>query len=80
MDYPKISLAAARVNAGMTQRQASQELHIDLRTLQNYESGRTVPNWYVVRRMEEVYQFPADFLNFTRKSALSVDERASCHE
>ena len=75
MDYPKISLAAARVNANMTQDQAAKELHVDKRTLQNYEAGRTVPNWYVVRRIEEVYAFPADYINFTKKSALSVEKK-----
>lgn len=73
MEYPRISLAAARVNAGLTQKEAALKLHIDKRTLQNYEMGRTAPNWYVVRRMEEVYKFPAEYLNFTSKSALSEE-------
>lgn len=64
MDYPKITLAAARVNAGFTQKKAAKELGVCQKTLQNYESGVQVPDWDMVNKIEKLYQFPADFIFF----------------
>ena len=41
----RISLEAARVNAKLIQKEAAIKLGISLKTLQNYESGKTKPNW-----------------------------------
>lgn len=62
--YPKITMAAARVNAGLSQDQASKKLDISKETLSNYENGKTRPSWNMVKRMEEVYNFPSDFIIF----------------
>ena len=62
----RISLAAARVNAELTQRDAASQLGVSLSTLQNYENGKTCPTWETIQRMEEVYGIPRDFLNFRR--------------
>lgn len=62
MQMPKITLEAARVNAHLTQKEAAKKLKISVATLQNYESGRTTPDWGVVRRIEELYQYPIDFI------------------
>ena len=66
--YPKITLAAARVNAGLNQQDAAKALGISVGTLQNYESGKTVPQWSTVRKIEEVYRFPADFIFLSKCS------------
>lgn len=66
---PKISLKAARVNANLTQREAAKRLGICLSTLQNYESGVTVPDWNAVKRIVDVYGLPADYIFFSSKSA-----------
>ena len=60
--FPKISLAAARVNAGLNQQEAAKALGGSVATLQNYESGKTVPQWGTVQKIERVYKFPADFI------------------
>ena len=60
--FPKISLAAARVNAGLNQQEAAKALGVSVATLQNYESGKTVPQWGTVQKIERVYKFPADFI------------------
>ena len=62
MEYPKITLAAARVNAGLTQKEAAKLLNLTPATLQNYESGKTTPSWETVRKIEAVYKFPLDFI------------------
>lgn len=69
MNYPKISLKAARVNADLTQREAAKALGIDVSTLQNYETGKTVPDWEMVKKIESLYSFPADYIIFARQSA-----------
>ena len=62
MGYPKITLAAARVNAGLTQKEAAKLLNLTPATLQNYESGKTTPSWETARKIEAVYKFPLDFI------------------
>lgn len=69
MEMPKISLKAARVNANLSQHQAAHALGINVSTLQNYESGKTVPDWPTVKAIERIYAFPADFIIFARDSA-----------
>lgn len=71
--FPKIQLKAARVNANLSQDEASDLLGISKATLQNYESGKTIPQWNIVRRIEEVYKFPTDFIFFGTDYALSVE-------
>lgn len=67
MNQPiRITLAAARVNAGFTQREAAKLLEINVATLQNYERGKTCPSWEVVRKMEDIYEMSSDYFNFDR--------------
>jgi len=46
---------AARKAAGLTQEQAAEQLYISVRSLAEYEAGRTIPPDDVVCRMVEVY-------------------------
>ena len=73
MTYPKIQLKAARVNANLSQDEAAELLNISKATLQNYESGRTIPQWDMVKKIGEVYKFPTDFIFFGTNYALSVE-------
>ena len=68
MQYPRISLKAARVNARFTQKEAAKAIGINPATLKNYELGRTVPDWNIVKKIEDTYQFPADYIFFGRSS------------
>lgn len=61
---PRISLKAARVNAGLSQKKAAEMLGISKATLQHYEAGSTVPNILMSKKIEEVYHFPADYIFF----------------
>ena len=60
MSTMKITLAAARVNAGLYQREAAKRLGITPETLRNYERGKQVPTWTTVKEMEKVYGISAD--------------------
>ena len=62
MQIPKISLEAARVNARFTQKDAAKALGISVATLRNYESGKTTPDWNLVRRIEKLYNYPVDYI------------------
>lgn len=64
MQMPRISLKAARVNANLSQQEAAQKLKISKATLQNYEAGHTIPDILTSRRIEEVYNFPMDYIFF----------------
>lgn len=61
---PMISLKAARVNAGLSQKKAAEMLGISKATLQNYEAGSTIPNILMSKKIEEVYHFPVDYIFF----------------
>lgn len=41
-DY-KISMAAARVNAKMTQEEVASRMHVTKQTIVNWETGRVIP-------------------------------------
>ena len=69
MEYPKITLKAARINADLSQKEPAEALKVNVSTLQNYETGKTVPDWEMVKRIEQVYSFPADFIIFAKCSA-----------
>jgi transcriptional regulator with XRE-family HTH domain len=60
MSTMKITLAAARVNAGLSQREAAKLLGITHGTLRNYEHGKQVPSWTTVKEMERIYGISAD--------------------
>lgn len=66
---PRISLKAARVNAGFSQQEAAKMLGVSKATLQNYETGCTVPDILMSRKIEEVYHFPADYIFFGKNYA-----------
>lgn len=63
----KITLEAARVNAGYTQKEAAKLLRISNKTLQNWESGKSYPNADKIAEICEQYQIPYDFINFLPK-------------
>lgn len=69
--YPKISLRAARVNANLSQVEAARRIGVCKATLQKYENGETVPDWDTVETISQVYNFPINYISFTRKFALN---------
>jgi DNA-binding XRE family transcriptional regulator len=60
----KISLRAARVNAGLTQKQAAIKLGITTPTLFHYETGETMPDAKVLILMADLYGISLDDINF----------------
>ena len=69
MEYPpKISLAAARVNAGMEQKDAATRLGVTPPTLRSWERGDTLPDYQKVGEIESLYNYPKDFIFFGKRS------------
>ena len=64
----KISLAAARVNANMTQLQAAQEMHISKSTIVSWEKGKTCPDIGQAKRLSDIYGIPMDSIFFAKTS------------
>lgn len=69
MNYPpKISLAAARVNAEMLQEVAAAKLHVTPETLRSWEKGNTVPGYDKFMEICKLYRYPADFIFCGKRS------------
>ena len=58
----KISLAAARVNAGMSQEQLCKVLRVSKTTLCNWEKGYKEPTYNAVRRVSELSGIPMEYI------------------
>lgn len=56
----KISLRAARINAGFTLNEVSEKTGYCLDTLSRYEKGKSQPRWNTFLELCRLYQIPAD--------------------
>lgn len=59
---PKISIKAARVNAGLTQKEAARQLGITPNTLASYEKDSDKLTIEMLKKLSELYKIPTDFL------------------
>lgn len=64
----QISLAAARVNANMTQSQWADAIGVATNTVANWELGRTEPNASQLRKISELSNISMDFIFVPCKS------------
>lgn len=62
MEKLQISLAAARVNAGMTQEDVAKSMQITKQTLINWEKGRTWPKPAQFSYLCELYSIPKSLI------------------
>ena len=56
----KISLTAARINAGYTQKDVAKQMHINKQTIVNWEKGKVIPKPAQINMMCELYGAPKD--------------------
>lgn len=68
MEKLQISLAAARVNAGMTQEEVSKQMKISKNTLVNWEKGFSEPTITQGLRLSKLYNMPLDYIFLPSKS------------
>lgn len=60
----KISMAAARVNARLTQKQLADACGVSESTVIKWESGATVPRVDMLPALEAAYGIPIDYVRF----------------
>lgn len=58
----KISLVAARINAGMTQDEVAERLEIGKQSLYNWEKGRADITIKNLKRLCELYKVPLEHI------------------
>lgn len=64
LDKLQISLAAARVNARLTQKEAAKRLKISKQTLVNWEKGVSEPKATQSYSLSKLYNIPLDNISF----------------
>lgn len=64
----QISLAAARVNAKMTQEDVAKRMKIGKRTIINWEKGTSVPSFSDMNMLSQIYDIPVDNIFLPKKS------------
>ena len=62
-----ITVAAARINAGMTQQQAAEALKISKGTYRNYEKGATEPTIFMAEKIANLFGMTLDQITFRKK-------------
>ena len=66
----KITLEAARVNVGLSQKEAAKALGVSNKTLSNWENGQTFPAVDKIEKMCALYRVPYDLLIFLPNNPL----------
>lgn len=66
----KITIEAARVNAGLTQSEAAKRAKINKKTLSAYEQGKRLPKVDVLNTLCQIYDCTLDDLKFCPKKTL----------
>ena len=64
----QISLAAARVNAGLTQEDVARALKVGKQTIVSWEKGKSKPKMSQCRELSELYKMPLDYIFLPQKS------------
>lgn len=64
-----ISLEAARINAGMSQKAAAQAVGVNVTTLSNWENGKTSPDADKFKALCDIYGCPIDRVFLKKKFA-----------
>ena len=68
----RVSLRAARANAGMTQRDAPKSLNVSNSTILSWEKGKTSPRIDQLRKLCDTYGVPMDLIFLPEKCTLSA--------
>lgn len=66
----KISMKAARVNAGYSQKEAAKKLDVSNKTVCNWENGNTYPHADKIDAICKLYGVPYDAINFLPNDSL----------
>ena len=72
----KISMAAARVNANLTQKQTAELMGVHHSTIVSWEAGKTFPTVAQMEHLCRIYKIPIDYI-FLSQNPQKVDTQAS---
>lgn len=64
----QISLAAARVNAKLTQEEVAEIMKVGKRTIINWEKGNATPSFADINMLSSIYRIPVDNIFLPNKS------------
>lgn len=64
---PKITLEAARVNAGLQQKDAARRMGITPATLRSWENGATMPDVDKAQALSKLYNYPISYIFFGKR-------------
>lgn len=67
MEKLQISLAAARVNANMTQEDVAKEMRVSKNTIVNWEKGKTSLSISDLEMLSRLYKIPKDNIFLPQK-------------
>lgn len=67
MDFPKIKLKAARVNRGLSQKEAAEAIGRSKQTIINWENGKTGIRYQDLAALSELYGIPLEYLDIPEK-------------
>lgn len=60
----KITLRAARINAGLSQGEVAKAVGVNITTMSSWETGKTKPTTDKFRKMCELYDWPEECIRF----------------
>lgn len=75
----EITLKAARVNAGYTQKKAAELLGISCMTLWSWEKGKTFPSMPMIEKICGLYGVSYNQVKFLPNTPLKVDSEVTAH-
>lgn len=67
MKRVKISLAAARVNAKMTQKEVAKKLKVSHVTVLRWEKGQATPSYAALLALSDLYDLPISVFSLPKK-------------
>lgn len=60
----RITMAAARVNAGLKQQEVADRMKVSKVTIINWEKGKSEPSATQADQLSEIYKMPRDYIFF----------------
>lgn len=63
----QISLAAARINAGLSQTAVAKTLHVTTQTIVNWEQGISEPKISQGRELSALFKIPLEYIFFMQE-------------
>ena len=77
---PKITLKAARINAGYTLKSASEAIGVSVATLHSWERDSSSVKVSDVNKIEKTYGYPVEFIFFGNGLEFNSNEGGCLHD